>query len=335
VSPIQLLTDKATDLSSSIDRWNRAYLVLVFVTVVLAAFTFIAQFVAMAKGRKLAEIQGELLRLKDAELATDLSGKDIQIASLRQRAAVAETGISAAQADASSAQQKATEAKAEQQQVEIKLAEQQEKTAKAETARLHMQEALSPRWAGTNGVQLDELSLFSGTPIAITYADDPETRRLMSGIRGLLIMAKWNIIRDRSETQDAGSLIDTYAMMGGKVVNTFPQGGLYLPGIQIYAKPDGIMRPSSEAGRILSYILKDEHIGATTFGPPHWPEGLPDGAVWMVVGRKPQIFLDPEWDDDTKQVFVQDEERQATLSNEEKRDRAQIVAERRAALKPN
>jgi hypothetical protein len=275
-----------------------------------------------------AEVSAE----RASRASDDAVGKARQA---KETSTLADSEADSAKESAKGAVDAAATAKASAVAAGIEADEAKTKIAKANKELFQLQEALGARSAGTNGEQNDELLLFAGTPIALTYVGDPETGRLMSNIRGLLIRAKWNIIRDRSETQDAGSMIDSYVLGGGgKVSNRFPQGTLVYAGIQIYTKPDGIMRPSSEAARMLSYILKDNHIGVETFLPPHWLEGLPDDAVWMVVGRKPQGFLEP-WDDKAKQAFVQYEEKQATLSEDDKRDRAQIVARHKTAPNPN
>lgn len=121
---IQTLTDNARTLSDSLDGWNTAYLICVFATVVLAAATFVAQFVAVAKGKRLSFVQSEIIMAKDAQLRTELGQKDLAI-----------TGLQGDVADAKSSQQK----------VEIELAKQQTKAAVAEKNLLELQERIKPR----------------------------------------------------------------------------------------------------------------------------------------------------------------------------------------------
>ena len=87
VPSIQDLTDNAQRLGNSLDWWNTTYLVLVFATVVLAGGTFVAQFVAIAKGKKLSVVQSEIIMAKDAQLKLDLQEKESAIAGVRQETA--------------------------------------------------------------------------------------------------------------------------------------------------------------------------------------------------------------------------------------------------------
>lgn len=69
VSEIQSLTARAQDLGRSINNWNTAYVFLVFVTVLLAALVFIAQFVVIRRSKELAVIQERLSQDKDLKIA--------------------------------------------------------------------------------------------------------------------------------------------------------------------------------------------------------------------------------------------------------------------------
>jgi hypothetical protein len=57
----QSLTARAQDLGRSVDNWNTAYMVLVGLTVLLAAGVFIAQFVVINKSKQLSAIQSQLI----------------------------------------------------------------------------------------------------------------------------------------------------------------------------------------------------------------------------------------------------------------------------------
>lgn len=89
VSDIQRLTARAHELTTSIALWNSAYMVLVALTVVLAAGVFIAQFVANKKSVLLAGVQDEIIKEKDAIAAADSKAKDAKIADALQAAGAA------------------------------------------------------------------------------------------------------------------------------------------------------------------------------------------------------------------------------------------------------
>lgn len=89
VSVIQALTTRAQDLGRSIDNWNTAYIVLVALTVVLAAGVFIAQFVTIRKSKLLASAQADLMAEKDRQSAADSKDKDLKIAAAIEAAGIA------------------------------------------------------------------------------------------------------------------------------------------------------------------------------------------------------------------------------------------------------
>jgi hypothetical protein len=244
-----------------------------------------------------------------------------------------------------SLQADAANAKAAQQQVEIALAEQQEKTAIAERARLQMQEAITPRSAGTNGKQNDELALFSGTRAFITFASDADSQGLAGNIAGLLQRAQWNVIG--TEAYPFSPLPAQPPKIVGGANMTLTIDTSLFDGVIVMAKPTswggrGRFVPQDEeagfAAKTLCYTLKDSHVECDTFARyPYWPQGVPDDAVWIVIGRKPAAYLRWASDPESQQIFVEDERRSETNSDEDERERSAILARRGEFLsrKPN
>jgi hypothetical protein len=195
-----------------------------------------------------------------------------------------------------------------------KLADEANK--KAEAARLtasRMQEALTPREAGTNGIQNAELELFSETKAVITFAPDTEPRDLAGNIIGILQRSRWDVL---SASPDS-PLRD---------------------GVFVFARTENPPQPSVEAARLLCYVLKDNHVGCETWFPEiyqasHWPKDVPLDAVLILVGRKPMAYM--KWADnpDAQETFTRMEKEREAMSEDEKRDRNNILERRRDFLR--
>lgn len=90
MSEIQSLTLRARDLSHAVDRWNAAMIGALVLTALAAIFVVLTTRIALTKAKKLAEVQEELIRAKDAQLTSDLKEKDAKIADTNERAAALE-----------------------------------------------------------------------------------------------------------------------------------------------------------------------------------------------------------------------------------------------------
>jgi hypothetical protein len=220
-----------------------------------------------------------------------------------------------------------------------KLADEANK--KAEAARLiasRMQDAIRPRVAGTNGGQNDELELFAWTKAAIVFSTEAEPRDLTANIIGILQRARWNVL---SAAPNSPLLADPQPakILGGKNVTIVPMaGGGLRDGVFVVARTDGPPQPSVEAARLLCYVLKDNHVECETWWPAiyqasHWPKDVPLDAVLILVGRKPMAYL--KWADnpDAQDAFTRMEKEHETMSEDEKRDRSNILERRREFLR--
>ena len=122
MSEIQSVTLQIQDLERSFDRWNTAYMIVLALTVVLAALLFVTQFVANRRGKQLSDAKSDLLRAKDAQLQSDLKAKDAQIAHAGARAEEAKEGAAKAEERAAEANKKAEEERLARVKIEEKLA---------------------------------------------------------------------------------------------------------------------------------------------------------------------------------------------------------------------
>jgi hypothetical protein len=191
------------------------------------------------------------------------------------------------------------------------------KTAKAETARLQMQEAMAPRSAGTDGTQNGELLLFSGTEFFITFASDTDSQDLAANIAGILKRATWNPVG--AEPYPFSPLTAQPPSIVGGIHLTITTSASLTNGVIVMAKPSswnvpGRFSPKDEeagnAAKLLCYTLKDSHVECDTFPRyPYWPTGVPDDAVWIVIGRKPAAYLKWASNPEVQQSFIEMEKK--------------------------
>ncbi len=145
LSEIERISSRIHSVSVSVNLWNRWYLILVALTVVLAAGTFLTQFVAGRRSAELSELQDALIKEKDRVAATDSKTKDERIADALGKAAVSNEAAFAAQKDVENAKKDVAKAVEGQHKVEIQLAKQQERAATAESNLLQLKESLKDR----------------------------------------------------------------------------------------------------------------------------------------------------------------------------------------------
>jgi len=237
VSPIQILTKSANDLSSSIDRWNRGYLILVLLTVILAGLTFIAQAVVIMKSKKLSGLQGDIIRAKDAELTTDLRSKDLNIAKAQQGAA--------------EANRKAEEERLARVKIEL-----------ASRARmLPFDFVLNPH---------EELKTFAGTNVIIETLPEFEPRQIAGQIVVMLHSSGWNAPGDptvRTDVNTAAYLID-FSSPGVWLEMSEPTSDgpftVYAPSERLESARDALMKILNDNGIVarerLALLLPHETV---------------------------------------------------------------------------
>jgi heterodisulfide reductase subunit A-like polyferredoxin len=135
VSEITKLTIRAQDLSVSIGHWNNAYMVLVALTVLLAAGVFITQLVANKKSGILASTQDAIIKEKDRIAKVDSDAKEIKIAGALQTAGDSEKAAAEANERAGKANERAAEANTKAEGFRLDIAKANERAASAnETA---------------------------------------------------------------------------------------------------------------------------------------------------------------------------------------------------------
>jgi hypothetical protein len=110
-------------------------------------------------------------------------------------------------------------------------------------------------------------------------------------------------------------------------------------GVFIIAKP-GMHDPTAEeAAELLCYVLKDNQVGCDAWPMlpegRHWPSQVPDDAIQILVGRKPMAYLKHPDNPELLKLSIESENREKTMSDQDKRDRQYILEQRRAVLRQN
>ncbi len=131
VSEIERLTARVHDLSASIGTWNKWYMVLVFLTAVLALGVFFTQFVMSKKSNSLALMQEAIITEKDRIAKADSEIKNGKIAEALLQAGVSNEAAGKANERAGKADERAAEAN--------RIAEEEK------LARIRIEKQLAPR----------------------------------------------------------------------------------------------------------------------------------------------------------------------------------------------
>lgn len=86
MSNIEDLTRRAATLNGAIDSWNGAMIWALVLAALAAIAVVVTTRLALARAKQLGEVQAQLLRAKDNELASNLKEKDLRIAEATARA---------------------------------------------------------------------------------------------------------------------------------------------------------------------------------------------------------------------------------------------------------
>jgi hypothetical protein len=177
LSQIQTLTDQMNALTLSRDRWNNAYMVLVPVSVLLAAFVFIAQFIAGRKSKKLEEIQGSLIAAKDRNSGQKIAAAGLIASQADERSRILEQGNLKLQGAVASLQTEAST--------------QKERAATAERALLELQEHNKPRRLSEEQAERGQYQFDSSyASNSVTRTPGPIVARLDINAVSVLVLSK-------------------------------------------------------------------------------------------------------------------------------------------------
>lgn len=153
---IESIISEIARLGSSLELWRTIRLIVVVGTVFLASATLVAQWMELRLSRELAERQGELLKIKDEQLRSELADKDVKIADANRAAGEANVEAARAGRAAADANERAGNA--------IERAARFEREAEELRRRnIEMQESLTPRSLVWGYAAQARLSRFAGT----------------------------------------------------------------------------------------------------------------------------------------------------------------------------
>jgi hypothetical protein len=110
VPDIQSLTLRAQDLTRSVDAWNTAMIWVLVLAAMAAIAVVVVTRIVLTRAKQLADVQEELIRAKDKQLALDLKDKDLKISEAGEKAATAETKAEGFRLDIAKANERAAEA---------------------------------------------------------------------------------------------------------------------------------------------------------------------------------------------------------------------------------
>ena len=111
-STIQDLTRTISDLQGRVDSWNRAYVIFLITSILVASGTVFSQYKTIKLSRDLSDAQSRLDSEKDRQLRVGLSERDIRIAELRERAEKSEAHLADANVRISESDARVREAEA-------------------------------------------------------------------------------------------------------------------------------------------------------------------------------------------------------------------------------
>ena len=189
----------------------------------------------------------------------------------------------------------------QQQELELanvrkEAAQANEKAENERLTRIKLEESLAPRAITITNKTNDELKLFAGTKVFMLSVDDQEARSLVGQLRVLFDMAGWNII---GTAQTKSPLPDWVEILSRTMTKGFDT-------------------PPNPAAELLGYQLKDCNIQTQTHQAlTVWPEGVPDDAVFVQIGLKPQPYFTDKmmeessknFDENTRQQFQEAQRR--------------------------
>ena len=89
VENIQSLTTRIAELTQSVDFWNTGMLVTLVLAFVVAGAVALTTRMSIVRAKALEEVQSEIIKAKDRQLAIDLRKKDGEIAEAKKDAAEA------------------------------------------------------------------------------------------------------------------------------------------------------------------------------------------------------------------------------------------------------
>jgi len=299
MTELESLTSRAAELSSKVDFWNNAVLVVLLIIAVAGAAIFVAQRKAFFRAKDLSVVEDRIATIKEGAAKTEQERIGRELAAAEARAKEADARIAEAQRGSAEANERATKAQeslslAEQHSAEanakaegfrLDIAKANEgaaraqaqvagATAEAAKANLELARLKTPRTLSAE--QLNRLTLrmrrFTGQKFSFNVYPDAESMALAAMVDSALKSAGWERIPSQS-----GDVVVTVA---GETAGT-----AYLNGIQAFVGPED--NGSVPALVELASAMSDSGIPCT----PHKTDqlrGKTPMAILVAIGNKPQ-----------------------------------------------
>jgi hypothetical protein len=324
------LTAQAEKLEASAGRYNTANVGLLYAAGLVAVLIAVVAFRSGRVNNQLRDVQNELLRTKDNQLAHDLKEKDVHIADADRKAAEANAKAAEANEGLAKSNEKIASLTAEAERARADTAEAQKEiarlTAEAEKAgqgiaiaqadaaranekvakaneraeqeslkRVELEKSLArrsiPRIQRGNWTNVDELRPFAGIQVMIEFLPEAEASRAAQNLSAICAFAGWTVVSVLPNPKLAEPIWD------GVVVESYqprhprlPNGQLDIAGLTRQMRDEEGPR---EAASALVKFLESNNWKAMR-RPTFADETPPLNTIRIRVGLKPEpAFLTP------------------------------------------
>lgn len=225
---IQSLTERAVTLNQNVDFWNNLMIWALILTAVSTIAVVATTRLALVNAKKLADVQADLVKVKDDQLTRDLQGKEQKIAEARERAGTANRDAGLANEAAAQANERAKKLEKEAAELKKQNLDTERKLEAERRTRLELEKSLNPRSLAYIGEQaiftdpsmlasvtglrgksnIDPLKPFAGTNVILQYLPDAEASRAAGSIASIIKAAGWNVTELSARPELIGEYFD-------------------------------------------------------------------------------------------------------------------------------
>jgi len=160
---IQSLSGRIQELDRAVNFWNTAMIWSLVFTALAAIAVVVTTRIGLQRAKQLADVQAELTRAKESQLALDLKDKDIKIAGAEERAAEANR-------------------KAEEERL---------RRVELQRSVLHR---MIPQIGVGDKMNYDSLKPFKGVNVILRYAPEREPGMFSGNLAAIVQNAGWNFL---------------------------------------------------------------------------------------------------------------------------------------------
>ncbi len=280
MSELDSLNAKKTGLENTQSGWEIALSIALLVTALAAFLVFVFDSKVRKSSKAIQEVQNDIIRAKDAQLALDLKTKDVEIGALGKKTAEANERVTNAQVSVALAEQHSAEAATKAESFRLDIANANERAASANEiaererlARIQLEARLADR----------VLTAATQSELTVLAASHPHGTRADICVFGSTLEIA-NIAKSLNDSLTAGGWdVRQWQILSGGAVR----------GILIAADPKADTSIAQAAFKLVS-ILVSGGIGATPWkfdelvvgGMRNGPPGPVDAPIRIFIGSK-------------------------------------------------